>query len=238
MTPEPQMVSWLLLERYALGELQGAQLQQVEQALQSDAQARACLAQIRSDMRVMPPLPTFNTADLAQAKTARAWWMELRFVLSSVAALALVALWIAVPRDGALLGTGTGDGHGGNNVKGDHVAIELVREQAGSVGLDATQFSLGDRFKVRVSCDASRSGFAHVLVQQDGALSTPLSIQAVACGNNVVLDGAFTLDRATAARVCVVLAPQREITLKSKDLAIDVADDDMDCVDLTPTVAP
>lgn len=202
MNASRDTVSWLTLERYAVGDLPESERVAVESALLSDDAARDCLAQIRSDVRELPPLPVIERVPTP----ARDWWSWLGWrSMAVVATVGAVFLWMRLPSPT------TGPFHSGSpdvhdSIKGDAVAISLVRERDGSVAWDPTLYTSGDRFKVRVTCGMGGDVFANVVVHQDGTASAPLRAQAIACGNAVVLDGAFRLTGSQPARVCVIVS--------------------------------
>jgi hypothetical protein len=91
-------------------------------------------------------------------------------------------------------------------VKGGELALELVREHAGSTGLDPGRFASGDRFQVRVSCPPGAPMYWDVIVYQRGEHYFPLDASApLTCANALTLPGAFSLDGTDDARVCVVI---------------------------------
>ena len=57
MTVQPCEVSWLALERYLLGELEGAAAAQVAEQLNHCAHCQQLRATIEGDLRPLPELP-------------------------------------------------------------------------------------------------------------------------------------------------------------------------------------
>ena len=103
MKSEP--VSWLLLERYALGELGPDERADVEARLAASEEDRACLAQIRADTSALPLLPLTAPARLRvapagpgsvprspAAQSARARWIATSGALCAAAAALLLVL--------------------------------------------------------------------------------------------------------------------------------------------------
>lgn len=218
MNAPRETVSWLLLERYALDELPESERRAVESALSSDDAARDCLALIRSDARTLPPLPVVP----ASSRPSRSWWSSFGWSAGALAAtVAMLMLWPRMsyqPPETLPLLAPSRD----TSIKGDAVAISLVREHGGSIDWDPSLFLSGDRFKLRVTCGADGESFANVVVHQAGAASFPLRPQAITCGNAVVLDGAFQFTEAQAARVCVVISsagPLSPDQLRATDFA-------------------
>jgi hypothetical protein len=90
-------------------------------------------------------------------------------------------------------------------VKGvGEVILGVVRERDGAIRDDATTFLPGDRWKVVVTCPPAASARVDVDVAGD----RPLAPARIACGNRVVVPGAFHLTGTAANRVCIrVSAP-------------------------------
>lgn len=176
-------LSWPVLERWSLGELTDAA---VGQHLEGCAACRAALQSISDDARALPALPP------VEARRPWAWW----WAVAPVAAAAAVVLLVARPREPT-------------RTKGGELAVELVRERGGAISLAPEDFAAGDRFKARVTC-AGDAAVAELVVWQGEAASTPLPAASIACGNQVTLEGAFTITGAGPARVCVRLVGREE----------------------------
>ena len=215
-------VSWLVLERYRLGELPEARRRTVEAHLAACPACAACLAEIDGPLP-LPPLP-------ARVVPPPSWWSRLRAVLgrpfgeshvhalparrspariwapagaAGLAALAVVAL-LARPKPGndTTLADATLRG-----TKGGGIAISLVRARDGRIDHDARTFTARDRWKVLVTCPSERVLFWDVVVTQGATPSFPLSPAApIACGNHVPLPGAFQVDGRAPATICALLA--------------------------------
>jgi hypothetical protein len=174
-TGEP--ISWLRLERFALGELDGG----IGAHLEGCAACRAVLARIQGDDRPLPRLV------LPEPAPKKRWWPV--WAGAALAAAALLLLFLL--REGDRPAE-----HPGPRIAikgGEELIVSVVRE----VG--------GDRYKVRVTCSAPTEIDAEVVVYQDGEASSPLPPARLRCGNQVVLPGAFTLTRRTAAVVCLAV---------------------------------
>lgn len=202
MNPRRETISWFTLERYALGELPEPERIAVEGALPTDAAALECLARIQADVRTLPPLPVPQ----GEAVRVRSWWFLLNWrMTAALATVAALVLWMRSPGPtSAPFGSSLSDGRA--SIKGDAIAISLIRERSGSVAWDSTIFTGDDRFKLRVTCGAAHDLFANVVVHQDGEASFPLEAQGIACGNGVVLRGAFRLTGWQPARICVLMS--------------------------------
>jgi hypothetical protein len=179
-------LSWLKLERYALGELSAAQRAEVERELELSEAARAALATIREPL-ALPPLP------VASVLSARRKLLFRRFSLGAAcAAAAALALLLRVPDQLPPARRG---------VKGGELAIELVNERAGA---GATHFGQRERFKLLVSCPPELAGRLGAVIYQGDAIFMPLAEGGPAsCGNRSPWPGAFTLDGDEPAHVCV-----------------------------------
>jgi hypothetical protein len=187
MMREP--VSWLELERHALGELDGERAAAIEAS--ADPDTRACLERARQP-RSLRPLP-------ARPAPAPSWLERLRrrwALGAGVLAAACAALLVVVLRGG--------DQRRGGTVKGGgEPEIELIRERNGDVTPAATSFRDGDRFKVVVTCAPDRRLLGEVVVRQAGQSYRPLPAVDVACGNRVPLPGAFRLTGTDPAEICL-----------------------------------
>jgi predicted anti-sigma-YlaC factor YlaD len=207
-------VSWLRLERYALGELDRDVRADVAGHLATCDRCRACAERIAADARELPPLPATapprsTTAAPALAPPAR-WrhpWRgrgQALAIAGAAAAIALVALW---PREHGLVGGPHAVGPQVISVKGGDVAIELVRERDGSTAWEPTSFAPGDRFKLLVTCPPPLRIHADVVVIQSDGPAFPGAPASVGCGNRVPLTPAFRITGPGAATVCVGVDP-------------------------------
>jgi hypothetical protein len=183
----PEPLSWLKLERYALGELGAEQRAQVERELAHSEGARAALAAIREPL-ALPPLPVVSLLD------ARRKVLRRRLSIGAAFAAAAAALALALITPDALPPARRG-------VKGGELGLELVGERTGA---GATHFAQHERFKLLVTCPPELSGRLRAVIYQGDAIFMPLEDGGpVACGNRSPWPGAFTLDGEHAAHVCV-----------------------------------
>jgi hypothetical protein len=200
-------VSWLRLEELALGVARAGVAEHVDAC----PACKHCFAEIRADLVALPPLA------VPDAPRRRQWWYVPAYALVG-AAIVLFVMW----RPSA----------GGDAIKGGDVAIGIVRERAGTIREDVLTYAPGDRFKVVVTCPPRFAAWVDVGVVEDGARTAdfPLVPAAIACGNRVVLPGAFTLSGARPNRVCVRVAsgapPLRAMPKPD--------DDDVTCVMMRP----
>lgn len=222
-------ISWLRLEQLALGELRDGGA--AEQHVARCAACAAALAQLRGDTRELPPLvvPTLPASDVRNADVRNAdvrdadvrgadvriadvraaaavpWWNRGWLVSGGglAAALAALLLFVLVRRDAppddnnrfaSLLHVkGAGD-----------VSVTLVRERDGVITFDPSDVADGDRWKIQLTCAQGGAVWADIAVLQNGLTSHPLSPQRLACGNEVVLPGAFRITGG-GAELCVAL---------------------------------
>ena len=133
-----------------------------------------CLAEIERDVVALPPL-------VVPARRRRTWWPMLL-----VPALADLVLLLR-PRPQGFTVKGVGE-----------VTIGVVRERAGAITYDVREFRPTDHWKVIVTCPPDAGAYIDVSIGSDH----PLAPAHLACGNRVVVPGAFTLDGG-ANRVCV-----------------------------------
>jgi hypothetical protein len=205
-------VSWLRLEQTAMGAHDAA----VDGHLAECEACRACLADIRGDVVALPALP-----ELA-ARPPRRW---LRWGIPAFgAALAAAAIAIVVVRPDGDTPVPPAPRDDVANIKGvGEVIVGTVRERAGAVTDDAPTFRAGDRWKVVVTCPLAASAWLDVAVYETcappsggaarpgeagpcdaGAIDYPLPAVRVACGNRVVVPGAFELTGTHANRICAI----------------------------------
>jgi Putative zinc-finger len=203
-------VSWLRLERRALGELAADERQEVDAHLSSCARCRACAELIaREADRALPPLPA---ADVARAPVPlpglsrpRPWrWPRLFAFATAAAVVALVFVLRPGERAG---GRRLTDGSRVVAVKGGDIAVELIRERDGSTAWEPTSFAPHDRFKLLVTCPPPLQVHADIVVLQDDGPAYPGEPALVRCGNRVPVPPAFRITGAGAATVCVGLDP-------------------------------
>ncbi len=187
-TGEP--ISWLQLERFALGELPPEPAARVQQHLQACPLCARCLAEIRGvDQPPLPPLPAAGRAE-RRALTSHRWrW----FALAGASALA-AATWLVLPLPARPPGTRS---------KGVDVVLTLVRERRGAIQEDPAGFQPNDRFKALVTCPPGRAVAWALVSFQDGLAAAPVaSGGGLPCGNRVPLPASFRLTGNTGTAVC------------------------------------
>jgi hypothetical protein len=170
-------VSWLRLERRALGELGVTENEAIDRHLAACADC-AGAAEALQGKRALAPLPP--------VKVRRRWvWSLLLAPAAAAAALLLV------PRS--------------DRIKGSDVALTLIRERAGDVDLDPTVFAPGDRFKLLVTCPVPHALNWDVAIFQEGNVTFPFADRpALPCANRVPLPGALRLAGPAPVTICLL----------------------------------
>lgn len=182
-------ISWLRLEQHAL-----ARDPEVEAHVGRCEACRSCLDAILADSVALPALPAH-----APVPARRRWWTWSVPALAA-AAVAAIALAVLRPRpeprpDDTTAVKGVGE-----------VLVDVVRERGGAIAESARTFAAGDRWKVVVTCPPEAGAWLDVGVVEIGGApgaDYPLAPAHVACGNRVVVPGAFELTGTHANRVCV-----------------------------------
>ena len=198
-------ISWLELERFALGESLN------EDSVRNHlAECEACAQvsrAIAADERTMPALVIPRPVEATSS-----WW---KWPAVLVPVIALLVLFWQVQRQDSEFSSG---------VKGDSLSLILVRERSG-VLLAPTHHAPKDRFKVLVTC-APGLRLVDLVVRQDGVLNLPIPTSELECGNATPIPGAFTLEGGVA-EVCVQLVSE-------KDQGRALLKDDATCVRVNP----
>jgi len=186
-------VSWLRLEQLALAELTDAAAARAH--LARCPACAAAFARITDDAR---PLPR-----LAPVVAPAPWWKRWQLATGGAAlvvAAAVVLLMVRKPDDLSERRTVRVKGAGA-------VVVTLVRERAGAIAFDPVEVRPDDRWKVQLTCDPGGAAWVDVVAYQDGQAFFPLAPRRIACGNAVVVPGAFRITDG-GAELCVVLAPE------------------------------
>lgn len=184
-------ISWPRLETLARGGPDDA----AAAHLAACRACQRCLDELQADLVALPPLAV-------PAPSRRRWW---RWVAPSMALAAAAAAALVVWRGGeprasredvvAVKGLG-------------EVVVDVVRERAGVIRDDVRAFAPGDRWKVVVTCPPAARAEITVRVAEVGTaiVDRPLAPATIACGNRIVLPGAFTLTGTRPNRVCAQVA--------------------------------
>ena len=209
-------ISWLRLERHALGEAPDADV--IARHLAECDACRASFARIEADAATdLPKLPAPREAERSPAR-ARATVTRLstpwrRATLAAGSAVALAAAVVLV------LGRGTVVPEDPDRTKGTEIAFSLVRDDDTLFAEAGGTFRDGDRFKALVSCAPGTRARFDLVVYDDHGATFPLAAPVgLACGNDVALPGAFLLRGAAPMHVCLVWGdapPDREELVRS-----------------------
>ena len=192
-------VSWLRLERYALGELPPAERSEIADHLATCGRCRTRAELIADDSsREFPPLPALPTSPKAPVRSRRPGWFALLTLASAAVAVLLV---VRRPADEPRLA--------GRRiaVKGGEVTVELVRESGGSIGWEPTSFAPSDRFKLLLTCAPPLRVYADIVVLQGDRPDFPGAASLISCANRVPLVPAFRITGPDDATVCVAIDP-------------------------------
>jgi hypothetical protein len=194
-------ISWLRLERHALGGGGGGDPAVGEHLARCPACAR-CLEQIRGDAVALPPLPALPPPPAARPPRA-VRWLGPAAALAAAAAVAIV-VW----RGGdAPAPPGHEIARSAARIKGvGEVVLDLVRERGGAIRDDVRTYAPGDRWKVVVTCPPAASAWIDVAVYDADQVDHPLAPARIGCGNRIALPGAFSITGDRANRVCVRIA--------------------------------
>jgi hypothetical protein len=181
-------VSWLRLETFALDGSDAT----VREHVAACPACKHCLEEITGDVVALPRLVV-----PAVGARRRPWW---QFAIPAGLALAAAAILLLVirPREPQQEGV--------TRIKGvGEVMIDVVRERNGTIRQDVRTFIEGDRWKVVVTCPPQHSATFEVSIQEAGktTLDTPIPKTQLACGNRVVLPGAFRITGHETNAVCV-----------------------------------
>ena len=207
-------ISWPRLERFATNQSDRAIATHLEQCLA----CAECLTEITGDLVALPPLVGRERVP-ERKQLVRWWWFAVPAL--AAAAIAVVVLRPKPPeRPNVATIKGTGE-----------VTLALVRERAGTIVEDAATFARGDRWKVVVTCAPGHSTWLDVSVVEAGRsvrADHPLAPAQLACGNRVVMPGAFELTGHAANTICVRVSNE-EIAQTFPQMGPDVA-----CLTVTP----
>jgi len=226
-------LSWLRLERHALGELDAGERRDISAHLSTCARCRAVADQIAAEAgRELPPLPAVAASGATSAPQpvvppphrGRPFLRGRRqtFVVAAAAAAAAFALVIGLRPQGQPRVGQPRIAARTVAIKGGDVAIELVRERDGSVAWEPTSFGPGDRFKLLVTCPPPLQLHADIVVLQSDGPAFPGEPAVIACGNRVPLLPPFRITGPGPATVCVAFdrsAPPSRAALSGGDTA-------------------
>jgi hypothetical protein len=223
-------ISWLELERHALGELAAARAAGVDEHLAGCPACRDCMDRIRGDRRELPPL----VVPAAVPAPRRPWWTrwQLSLGVAGAALAAAVLLLVLLPR---------GERSGGLalpsprlRVKGGgDVLIELVRRRGTEVTHEPASYRDGDEFQVLVTCAFAEELRAELVIFDRGQPVFPGGREPLACGNRVTFPAAFRLTGAAREPVVVCLGLGEVDRARVRTVA-DLPRESTGCIRLSP----
>jgi hypothetical protein len=185
-------ISWLRLEAFALG----AQSTVVEDHVAKCNACRHCLDEIRGD------LTRCHSSSPRSQRGGGAWTVPA--LAFAGAALILLALW----RRGGPGEPGLAENQALIKGTNDVLTLGIVRERAGTIRKDVLSFAPGDPVQGRRDLPAARErGSTSASSKKARPLPTIRRRGApIACGNEVVVPGAFTLTGGRPEPGCVRVA--------------------------------
>ncbi len=214
-------LSWLLLERYQLGEVSAAERARVEDHLGGCAGCRADLDALVADDRPLPPLP--------EATPARTRWSLAVAGLAATAAAVVLAIALWAPwRQGG----GAGVPPARIQVKGGELALTLIREREGVTTENPSRYLDGDRFRIELTCPPGERAWDVVVFQADQAFFPYAAAGPLACGNRVGLPGAFRLTGSGPVTVCALVGEDLPVRSDLAAMRIEALADRSVCVQL------
>jgi hypothetical protein len=204
-------ISWLTLERYALGELPADEAAQVAAAVAESDDLRARLEAIQADARDLPPLDltrpdsglplpppvtSVEEAEVVPLVPRRRWGVWGAGLMAAAAALAVVFL---PPQPESALPPAT------TTWKGGELSLVVDRSRDGSVEEDVDTFRDGDTLQLRLTCPPGERAWSAVVFQGEETARPLPDDTSLQCGNAVRLPGAFTVTGAETVEVCVAV---------------------------------
>jgi len=180
-------ISWPRLERYALDGHDAA----IAQHLSACKVCAGCLEDIRRDVVALPPLA------VPERKPRFRWWLAI--VPALAAAALLFVLWPRQPRPPENVATIKGVGE---------LVLGVVRERDGAIREDVLTYQPADRWKLVVTCPPAATTWIDLAVLDAGTVDHPLPPTRIACGNRVVVPGAFSLTGDRPNRLCIRVASE------------------------------
>src|ERR1041385_2317203 len=181
-------ISWLRLETFALDGQRDASMRDHVAACPA---CKQCLEEIERDVVALPPL------SVPEKKTRRPWW-QLAIPAGLAIAAAAILLLVIRPRPEQRPENFV-------SVKGIGYMIDVVRDRDGEIRDDVRTFREGDRFKVVITCPPGKIAHFELGVSEHGSthVDNPLAPAELACGNHIVMPGAFTITGTATNHVCV-----------------------------------
>ena len=190
-------ISWLKLEQYALKELDLDSSRQVEAELARSVELRERLNRIVNEiqrpLRALPP---------PREPRLTAWRRLFEYRFGLVLAFAIVICLLVIGRVGLQRERFDDKTQG---IKGNSAPVlSLIRRSGDFVQNDADSFVSGDEFQVVVTCVDSGLRPWQLAIFEGNQVGFPLdSSQPWACGNRVLLPGAFRARGGAPMLVCL-----------------------------------
>jgi hypothetical protein len=135
-------------------------------------------------------------------------WLAPAFATAAAAAVLLVVLRPAPSPDSPVAARVAIKGVG-------ELTLELVRERAGAIAFDARHYTPTDRWKIAVTCPPGAQPsptspplplWIAIFVADGLTVDHPLAPSQIACGNRVVVPGAFSITGDRVNRVCAQIS--------------------------------
>lgn len=191
-------LSWLLLERQALGELGADEARRVLDHLAACAACREVSDAIAKDAPLLTALP----AVVRPIHARKLAWGRRATAATSVIALAAAVLLLVGRRPESATRTSAATS---DRVKGSEVGFALVRDDDARIEDGGGIYRDGDRFKALVTCPPGMRASFDLVVYERGEASFPLEpATTLACGNAVPMPGAFRVTGRELLTVCLV----------------------------------
>lgn len=190
-------LSWLVIERYQIGDLPPSEHDSVAAHLRACSDCAALLARIEADdVRPLPALAAPKAK--AKAKTTPAQHaVRITATLSGLALAAGIALMVGRSHS-------PGENIVAERTKGEEVSFALVREDEAVFAEAGGAYRDGERFKAIVTCPPGRNLSFELAVFDESKVSFPLpQNDRIACGNGVPLAGAFRATGHDRLTVCL-----------------------------------
>lgn len=194
-------LSYLLLERYVLGELTNEEAAEVAALLLRSPQDRAVYESILKDPCVLPDIE-FDVSGLARARTlARTVKRGGLLAACGGTLAAVVACGLLWWSRGTEIFPYTGAASDPVAVKGGEVALSILGQWSGA---NPPFRQEGEALKLRVTCPPGTLQHPLVVVRQQGEEFWPLpALETFGCGNLRPWPGAFTVSGEAPAELCL-----------------------------------
>jgi len=195
-------VSWLRLERFHLGEIEGKDGAPIAEHLAACSACAACFERIRKDEA--EDLPALRALAPGGAIVSKLTIFPVAAFASMAALAAASALVLGLRGESAGVEVAS-QAAPTAHVKGGAVAFTLVRDDGERFSGPDGLYRDGDRFKALITCPPGGGVGFDVVVREGDRESFPLAPAGrFACGNDVPVPGAFRLTGHADETVCLV----------------------------------